>query len=113
MLLEHDGDFVLSYNNCETVRDWYSDFELFYPEWHYSMDVGEKRIGSNRIQRVGKEQTEEARQLQQQIDTLTGRKFIVTEEHAKELEQKLVPLRTAKHDILKKESHELLIVKRS
>ena len=113
MLLEHDGDFVLSYNNCETVRDWYSDFELFYPEWHYSMDVGEKRIGSNRIERVGKEQTEEALRLQQQIDTLTGRKFVATEEHAKEIEQKLVPLRTAKHDILKKESHELLIVKRS
>ena len=113
MLLEHDGDFVLSYNNCETVRDWYSDFELFYPEWHYSMDVGEKRIGSNRIQRVGKEQTQEALRLQQQIDTLTGRKFVAIEEHAKEIEQKLVPLRTAKHDILKKESHELLIVKRS
>ena len=112
MLLDHKGDFVLSYNNCETVREWYSDFELFYPEWHYSMDVGEKRIGSNRIQRVGKEQTAEALQLQQQIDMLTGRKFVVTEEQAKECEKKLVPLRTAKHNILKKESHELLIVKR-
>lgn len=48
MLLSHKGDFVMSYNNCETIRDWYKDFELFYPTWSYSMGNGETRIGKNR-----------------------------------------------------------------
>jgi len=48
LLLNHKGDFVLSYNNCETIREYYKDFELFYPEWSYSMSNGEKRIGKNR-----------------------------------------------------------------
>ncbi len=37
LLLSHKGNFVLSYNNCETIREYYKDFELFYPEWNYSM----------------------------------------------------------------------------
>jgi DNA adenine methylase len=48
LLLNHDGDFVLSYNNCETIRNYYSDFEFYYPEWFYSMGQGETRIGKNR-----------------------------------------------------------------
>lgn len=48
LLLEHKGDFVMSYNNCETIREYYKDFELFYPEWSYSMSNGESRIGKNR-----------------------------------------------------------------
>ena len=48
LLLSHKGDFVLSYNNCETIREYYSEFEFFYPEWNYSMGNGEKRIGKNR-----------------------------------------------------------------
>jgi DNA adenine methylase len=49
LLLNHKGDFVMSYNNCETIREYYKDFEFFYPEWSYSMSNGEKRIGRNRI----------------------------------------------------------------
>lgn len=49
LLLNHKGDFVLSYNNCETIRDYYSDFDFYFPEWNYSMSNGEKRIGKNRI----------------------------------------------------------------
>ncbi len=48
LLHNHDGDFVLSYNNCETIRNYYSDFEFYYPEWFYSMGQGETRIGKNR-----------------------------------------------------------------
>jgi DNA adenine methylase len=48
LLHNHKGKFVLSYNNCETIREYYKDFELFYPEWNYSMGNGEKRIGKNR-----------------------------------------------------------------
>lgn len=49
LLLKHKGDFVLSYNNCETIRDYYSDFDFYFPEWNYSMSNGEKRVGKNRI----------------------------------------------------------------
>ena len=38
----------MSYNNCETIREYYSDFEQFFPTWHYSMGNGETRIGKNR-----------------------------------------------------------------
>jgi DNA adenine methylase len=48
LLHNHKGGFVLSYNNCETIREFYKDFELFYPEWSYSMGNGETRIGKNR-----------------------------------------------------------------
>ncbi len=50
LLLKHEGDFVMSYNNCETIREYYKDFELFYPKWAYSISKGEKRIGKNRIE---------------------------------------------------------------
>jgi DNA adenine methylase len=49
LLKNHKGGFVLSYNNCETIRNYYSEFELHYPSWNYSMGNGEKRIGKNRI----------------------------------------------------------------
>ena len=48
LLLNHKGNFVMSYNNCETIRDYYKDFEFVYPEWAYSMGNGETRIGKNR-----------------------------------------------------------------
>ena len=50
LLLDHKGDFVLSYNNCETIREYYKDFEFYFPEWSYSMSNGETRIGKNRIE---------------------------------------------------------------
>lgn len=48
LLLNHKGDFVMSYNNCETIRDYYKDFEFVFPKWAYSMSNGETRIGKNR-----------------------------------------------------------------
>ncbi len=50
LLLNHKGDFVMSYNNCETIREYYKDFEFFFPEWNYSMGNGEKRIGKVRTE---------------------------------------------------------------
>jgi len=50
LLLNHKGNFVLSYNDCETIREYYKDFELIYPKWAYSMGNGETRIGKNRME---------------------------------------------------------------
>lgn len=48
LLYEHKGKFIMSYNNCETIREYYKDFRLEYPSWNYSMGNGETRIGENR-----------------------------------------------------------------
>ena len=50
-LHNHKGSFILSYNNCETIREYYKDFDLYYPEWHYSFQAGEKRVGKNKKER--------------------------------------------------------------
>lgn len=50
-LHNHKGSFILSYNNCETIREYYSDFDLYYPEWHYSYQAGETRVGKYKKER--------------------------------------------------------------
>ena len=48
LLHNHKGNFILSYNNCETIREYYKDFDLSYPKWHYSYQAGEKRVGKHK-----------------------------------------------------------------
>jgi len=48
LLHNHKGKFILSYNNCETIREYYKDFDLYYPTWHYSYGIGERRIGKHK-----------------------------------------------------------------
>ena len=44
LLCNHKGNFILSYNDCETIREYYKGFEIFYPKWHnsyaYNTDKG-------------------------------------------------------------------------
>ena len=49
LLHSHNGSFIMSYNNCETIREWYKDFRFEYPKWHYSYALGETRIGKNKV----------------------------------------------------------------
>ena len=48
LLHSHKGSFILSYNNCETIREYYKDFKQVFPDWKYSYGQGETRIGKNR-----------------------------------------------------------------
>ena len=48
LLHSHKGGFVLSYNECEEVRNWYKDFDIVEVAWQYTMGQGETRIGKNR-----------------------------------------------------------------
>ena len=48
LLHSHNGSFILSYNNCETIREYYKDFDQIFPEWHYSYALGETRVGKNK-----------------------------------------------------------------
>lgn len=48
LLKQHRGGFILSYNNCEASREYYKEYEQFFPEWQYTMGQGETRIGEHR-----------------------------------------------------------------
>lgn len=48
LLKNHKGGFILSYNNCPTIRKYYKEFQQFFPSWQYTMGQGETRIGKNR-----------------------------------------------------------------
>lgn len=54
LLKNHRGGFILSYNNCPTIREYYKDFQQFFPSWQYTMGQGETRIGLNRKNGNGK-----------------------------------------------------------
>lgn len=62
LLHNYKGKFVMSYNNCETIREYYKGFRLEYPSWNYSMGNGEKRIGENR-KREGIENHKESHEI--------------------------------------------------
>lgn len=49
LLLNHKGGFVLSYNDCSAIREWYKDFPFTTPEWQYTFSQGDIRIGENRL----------------------------------------------------------------
>jgi len=48
LLHSHNGPFILSYNDCEWVRENYEGFEFKTPQWAYSYGQGETRIGKNK-----------------------------------------------------------------
>lgn len=50
LLLKHKGGFILSYTNCPTIKEWFKEFQQFFPKWQYTMGQGETRIGKNRIE---------------------------------------------------------------
>lgn len=53
-LHQHKSGFVLSYNDCKTIRQWYADFQILEVKWQYTLGQGETRIGKNRIEnRIG------------------------------------------------------------
>lgn len=52
-LLAHKGGFILSYNDCPTIREWYRDFNMSTPEWQYTFSQGDTRIGENRLRDSG------------------------------------------------------------
>ena len=62
LLHSHKGDFVLSYNDCPTIRDWYRDFEILEPVWQYTMGQGETRVGKNRIE-AGEDHVKKSHEL--------------------------------------------------
>ncbi|MCR8966447.1 hypothetical protein [Mycoplasma zalophidermidis] len=48
LLKNHKGGFILSYNDCKTIRELYKDCKIVEVSWQYTMGQGETRIGKNR-----------------------------------------------------------------
>lgn len=49
LLKKHKGGFIMSYNNCPTILEFYKEYKHYFPTWQYTMGQGETRIGKNRI----------------------------------------------------------------
>ena len=55
LLRAHRGGFILSCNDCPTIRRWYDNAEwggrltIRFPKWQYTLGQGETRIGENRL----------------------------------------------------------------
>lgn len=47
-LMEHKGGFILSYNDCSKIKEWYKGFDMITPSWQYTFSQGDTRIGENR-----------------------------------------------------------------
>ena len=63
LLLRHKAGFILSYNDCPTIRDWYSDCNIETPEWQYTFGQGDTRIGENRRTRNGGSHVKKSHEL--------------------------------------------------
>lgn len=50
LLLNHKGGFILSYNDCSTIREWYKECNMIAPTWQYTFGQGDTRIGENRLE---------------------------------------------------------------
>ena len=48
LLDNHNGPFILSYNDCAEIRELYKGYKFKLPKWHYSFQQGETRIGKHR-----------------------------------------------------------------
>lgn len=47
-LNKHKWWFVLSYNDCSQIREWYKDYEFTTPKWQYTFSQWDTRIWANR-----------------------------------------------------------------
>lgn len=63
MLKAHKGQFILSYNDCEWVRDTYKGYRILEPKWQYTMGQGETRIGKNRLNRGDNDNIKQSHEL--------------------------------------------------
>jgi len=63
LLRGHRGGYILSYNDAPTIRNYYKDCQMFFPKWHYSMGLGETRIGKYRQERGATDHRKDSHEL--------------------------------------------------
>ena len=63
LLHSREGGFILSYNDCARIREWYADFRIIEVKWQYTLGQGETRIGKNRIENGSKHHVKASHEL--------------------------------------------------
>jgi DNA adenine methylase len=63
MLMEHRGGYILSYNDAPIIRSYYKGCQIYSPKWHYSMGLGETRVGKYRKERGSSDHKKESHEL--------------------------------------------------
>ncbi len=63
LLRNHKGGFVLSYNDCATIRNWYAGCKIKKVKWQYTLGQGETRIGKNRIENCSNHHIKESHEI--------------------------------------------------
>lgn len=63
ILHAHQGGFVLSYNDCAVIRDWYRGYKIVPVRWQYTLGQGETRIGKNRIENNTKHHVKQSHEI--------------------------------------------------
>ena len=63
LLRRHKGGFILSYNDCGTIRRWYADCQIVEVRWQYTLGQGETRIGKNRKENGTQHHVKESHEL--------------------------------------------------
>jgi DNA adenine methylase len=43
MMKSRKTEWIISYNDCGTIRTWYDGYQQLYPKWQYSFQQGETR----------------------------------------------------------------------
>ena len=79
LLKNHTGGFLITYNNCSTIREWYKDYKFEYPEWQYTYGQGETRIGKNRKEDDKEEDKDDNNDIEDEKDD--NKKFNVKKSH--------------------------------
>jgi len=70
LMLSRNTDWIISYNNCGTIREWFNDFEQHYPKWQYTYQQGETRSKNDLGESV--KHTKDSRKMGKEILIVKG-----------------------------------------
>jgi len=59
LLKNHKGGWLMTYNDCDYIRNLYKQYIQFYPEWQYTYGQGETRIVKNRKEKSNIKKSDE------------------------------------------------------
>lgn len=60
LMLSRNTDWIISYNDCGTIRQWYSNYEFQFPKWAYTLQQGETRKDG---QKGNRDSTKESKEI--------------------------------------------------
>jgi DNA adenine methylase len=70
LMLARNTDWIISYNNCGTIREWFKEYEQQYPKWQYTYQQGETRSKNQDGESV--KRTKDSRKMGKEILIIKG-----------------------------------------